>query len=223
MTDNTTDRGKSMSSKNEAFEETYQHYLSRIREFSLESLSGRLGAAYKDKHLEIPLLNRNYLVSHDEIVDASGNRPYLDICVILSRYILMCPSTAPADSGWANFRDLKDTAPLVGYFAKDVEQAIGRFFSRNADDLKQAGASLGGYPPDLDVRYDISLCFDALPKVPMLLLFNDEDGDFPAKTLVLFDRSADRYLDAECIAMLGGQLFYHLRNCSVRSKKENSS
>ena len=212
MTDNITDSGNKMGSGNEAFEETYQYYLSRIRGLSLESLSGRIGAAFKDNHLEIPLLNRKYLVSHDQIVDTYGNRPYLDICVILSRYILMCPPTAPPESGWANFRDLKDTAPLVGYFAKDVEQAIGRFFSRNADDLKRAGAALGGYPPDLDVRYDIRLCFDALPKVPMLLLFNDEDEDFPAKTLVLFDRSADRYLDAECIAMLGGQLFYHLRN-----------
>ena len=200
-----------MGGRNEAFEETYQYYLSRIRGLSLESVSGRLGAAFKGNHLEIPLLNRNYFVSHDEIIDASGNRPYLDICVILSRYILMCPAEAPAESGWTNFRDLRDTAPLVGYFAKDVEQAIGRCFSGNADGLKHAGAVLGGYPPDLEVRYDISLCIDALPKVPVLLLFNDEDGEFPAKTLVLFDRSADRYLDAECIAMLGGQLFYRLK------------
>ncbi len=203
-----------MSRKNEAFEGTYQYYLSRMRGLSLESIAGRLGAAFKDNHLEIPLLNSNYLVSHDEIVDTSGNRPYLDICVILSRYILMCPPAAPAESGWANFRDLKDTAPLIGYFAKDVEQTIGRCFSGKADDLKHAGAALGGYPPNLDVRYDIGLCFDALPKVPMLLLFNDEDGEFAAKTLVLFDRGTDRYLDAECIAMLGTQLFHHLRKAN---------
>lgn len=206
-----------MDGRNEAFEETYQYYLSRIRGLSLESLSGRLGAAFKGSHLEIPMLHRKYYVSHDEIVDAYGNRPYLDICVILSRYILMCPSGAPAENGWTNFRDLRDTAPLVGSFAKDVEQAIGRSFSRNVEGLKHAGAALGGYPPDLDVRYDISLCFDALPKVPVLLLFNDEDGEFPAKTLVLFDRSADRYLDAECIAMLGGQLFYRLHKMLTAS------
>ena len=37
----------------------------------------------------------------------------------------------------------------------------------------------------------------ALPRVPLLLLFNDADAEFPAGSAVLFRKGADTYLDAE--------------------------
>ena len=52
--------------------------------------------------------------------------------------------------------------------------------------------------------------FAALPKVPLLLLFNDADDSFGAQCSVLFHRSADQYLDGECLAMLGRLLFTSL-------------
>jgi hypothetical protein len=45
-----------------------------------------------------------------------------------------------------------------------------------------------------------------LPRVPLLLLFNDADDEFPAACSVLFERRAAGYLDMECLAMLGMQL-----------------
>jgi hypothetical protein len=40
----------------------------------------------------------------------------------------------------------------------------------------------------------------------VLLLFNDADEDFPASCSVLYERRAERYLDMECLAMLGMML-----------------
>jgi len=42
-----------------------------------------------------------------------------------------------------------------------------------------------------------------LPKVPVLLLFDDADEEFPAQCKVLFERRAKNYLDPECLAILG--------------------
>ena len=78
-------------------------------------------------------------------------------------------------------------------------------------DSKKSGKSISGYRPNLDVNYDIAMQFDALPKIPVILLLNDADEEFSAKCSVLFERRAEKYLDAECIAMLGWQLFNHLR------------
>ena len=39
----------------------------------------------------------------------------------------------------------------------------------------------------------------------------DEDEEFSAKCSVLFEARAEKYLDAECIAMIGWQLFSHLK------------
>jgi hypothetical protein len=53
--------------------------------------------------------------------------------------------------------------------------------------------------------------FDALPRVPVMLLFNDADDEFPAKSSVIFERRAEHYLDSECLAMVGRCLFNFLK------------
>ena len=53
--------------------------------------------------------------------------------------------------------------------------------------------------------------FDALPKIPVLMLFNDIDEEFPAQSTVLFERRAENYLDMECLAMVGMLLFEYLK------------
>ncbi len=53
--------------------------------------------------------------------------------------------------------------------------------------------------------------FDALPKIPVLLLFNDGDDEFPAQCSVLFERRAENYLDMECLAMAGMLLSEYLK------------
>jgi len=68
-----------------------------------------------------------------------------------------------------------------------------------------------GFGPNIDVNYDFAMQFDPLPRIPVLLLFNDVYEEFSAQCSVLFERRAEKYLDSECIAMLGWQLFNHLR------------
>jgi hypothetical protein len=55
------------------------------------------------------------------------------------------------------------------------------------------------------------LGIDVLPKVPSLLLFNDKDDEFPAQCSVLFEKRADKFLDMECLAMVGMLLSEYLR------------
>lgn len=90
--------------------------------------------------------------------------------------------------------------------ANDVEGAIVDAFAGRLDELAKAAEFLGGYPPEEEFPYDACYRFDALPKIPMLLLFNDVDDEFPAKCTILFQASAEVYLDGECLGMLGAQL-----------------
>lgn len=200
-----------MKSEENVFEKTYQHYLGQLGELPLASTAHHLGARIGENRIRIPLLGSEYEVSHQGIVDPSGTKPALDICVILSKYILMCPDPPPKEQGWVSFRDFKDSGPLITYFTNDVERAIGSYFSGRLTELKKASDALGGYPPALDARYDLAVQFDALPRVPMLVLYNDPDEGFPAHCSVLFEHRAEKYLDAECLAMLGRQLFRHLK------------
>ena len=195
-----------MSQEAAVFEETYQDYLSRIAGIDLPDTAGRLGAAMDEGRAVIPLLNRTYRVSKAGIFGEDGKRPQLGTCVILSNYLLRCPPAPPAATDWASYRDFKDSGPLAAYWASDVEGAIVDAFAGRLADLKAAAAGLGGYAPDDDFPYDACWRFDALPKIPMLLPFNDADDEFPAKGTVLFQAGAEVYLDGECLAMLGAQL-----------------
>ena len=207
-----------MRTEESVFDETYRQYLQQVNNLSLGPIAGRLGAKFEKNRMRIPLLNNEYALSGEGIFGPSGERPAFDICVILSKYALLCPDTPPARHDWVSFRDFKDSAPLTNYFSKDVEGAIGSYFSGKLNGLKKAGDALGGVAPDLDVAYDLALQFDALPKIPLIMLYNDSDEDFAATCSVLFESRADKFLDPECLAMLGGQLFRHLRRAFKTGK-----
>lgn len=195
-----------MSEEAKVFEETYRDYLSRISGIDLAAAAACLGVDMEEGRAVIPFLNRIYRVSKTGIARDDGSRPKLGTCVILSRYLLMCPPVEPTSRAWASYRDFKDAGPLTTYWANDVEGALVNTFTGRLSELEKAAAHLGGCTPDSDYPYDGCYGFDALPKIPMLLLFNDADEEFPAKCTVLFQASAENYLDGECLAMLGAQL-----------------
>jgi len=192
-----------MEKKNRVFEQTCKGYLAEITGIDFRRIEGRLGIAARKDGAVIPLLGTDYLVGGKAVTGPGGKTPSTAVCVILCKYLLMCPAAAPPDADWVSFRDFRDAAPLIASFANTVERALAREFTGRTTDLRQAAEALGGRPPADSYRYDISLVIPALPRVPLLLLFNDVAEGFPAACSVLFERRAARYLDMECLAMVG--------------------
>ena len=115
----------------------------------------------------------------------------------------------PLEGNWVSYKDFKDAAPLIHAFYNTVTHPIAETFSGRLKELEKAAKRIGGDTPADTFSYDLSLRFDALPKVPILLLFNDKDDEFPAQCSVLFEKRAEKFLDMECLAMVG-MLFFHL-------------
>ena len=200
-----------MQTEESIFEKTYKSYLEQLRGVSFKALAQKLGATLAGNALKIQLYHDDYLLSAKKITGPSGGKPPHDICVILCKYILLCPDETPPNSHWVSFKDFKDSGPLINYFTHDVEGSIASYFSGRCAALKKAGRRLGGYPPLLEARYDFSAQFEALPMIPIMLLYNDKDEEFSSTCSILFESRAEKYLDAECIAMLGWQLSSRLR------------
>ena len=200
-----------MSSKSSIFEKTYGDYLGQVAKIDFDSVAKRLNVKVEEGTFRIPMFGIPYRISSRGITDPSGKRPSFDICVILCKYLLLCPDTYPTADEWVSFRDLKDAGPLTTYFSNDVERAIANEFSGRLDDLKKSSQALGGYVPAIELSYDLAVQLDPLPRVPVLLTYNDADDEFPAKCSVLFERRVEKYLDAECIAMVGAFVFTSLR------------
>jgi len=197
--------------KSDVFKKTYKQYLSEITEKNLSSRQKILGITAEDEEIRIPFFGKSYRVSSAGIMNPSGKTPRFDICVILCKYLLLCPDAVPKGEDWISYRDSRDAGPLTKYFSDNVENAIARRFSGKPGALAEKCEQRGGKPPDIELSYDLAMQFDMLPRVPLLLLFNDADEDFPAQCSVLFRKNGDKYLDPECLAMLGAFLATNLK------------
>ena len=183
--------------------ETYQNYLHQIAKIDMDSRSEKLGGTVEGNQVIISFFGRPYRISGQGIKDPSGEQPAIGISVVICKYLLLCPEIPSLDKEWVSYRDFKDAAPLAGSFVNNTERAIAHNFSGRLDELDGACKRLGGWNPGLDLSYQLIIKLYPLPKVPVLLLFDDVDEEFPAQCKVLFERRAEHYLDPECLAILG--------------------
>jgi len=204
-------KGKNMITKSPVFEETLKNYLGQVGQIELKSLEDKLGVEVEKDEVIVPFFGKPYRVSEGGVIDPSGKQPPLELSVVLCKYLLLCPTTNPITDQWVSYRDFKDSGPLTSFFLNAVEQPVAHHFSGRLDDLKASCDMLGGYQPFIKLSYELSVQFNPLPKVPLLLLYNDADDEFPAHCSILFERRAEKYLDAECLAILGMLLSVYLR------------
>jgi hypothetical protein len=199
-----------MDAKSQVFDQTYKDYLSQIAELDFNFIADTLGIKVDGDDVIIPFFGRPYRISAQAITGPAGKQPYLSICVILCKYLLMCPLIEPLGGNWMAFKDFKDAAPLVQAFSNTVTRPLAEEFSGRVSELEKAGKKMAGYAPGEEFPYDFCMQFDALPKIPLLLLFNDQDDEFPAQCGVLFEKRTEKFLDMECLAMVGMLFFEYL-------------
>ena len=195
-----------MKQKSPVFEENYQYYLEQIRNLDFHSIAFKLGACMEGKDMVLPFFGKSYRISKDGITGPTGKKPDYAICIIFFKYLLMCPDEKPAIGDWQSYKDFPDAAPLISYFQKTVKTPIAQHFSGKLDRLWAACEHMEGSPPDIELSHDLAMRFEALPKIPVLLTFNDEDDEFPAQCSVLFQKQTQNYLDMEMTAGLGNLL-----------------
>ena len=188
------------------FERTYRDYLSQIDTLDLSAIAARLGARESEGGLEIALLGEPYQVTRHGIAAAGGRQPDFSVRLILLKYILLCPPELPPAGEWIGYRGFKDSGPLTAFFPNTVEKPLADHFSGRLLDFDSASQQLGGEIPPDPLPYDRCYRFTALPRIPLLVTLNDQDSDFAAHSTILFRASADRFLDPECLAILGGVL-----------------
>jgi hypothetical protein len=197
--------------KSSVFEETYHNYLAQIAELDFKKIADQLGAEMVGDELIIPFFGKPLRISAAGISEPSGSRPNFSVCVVLFKYLLLCPDHDPVENDWVSFKDFKDSAPFSGAFVNYTEAPLAQYFSGRLKDLETACRGIHGHSPAATFSYDLCMQFKALPKIPVLLLFNDADDEFAAQCMVLFERRAENYLDMECLAMAGMLLFEYLK------------
>ncbi len=198
--------------KASVFKETYQNYLDQIGQIDLDSIAEKLGGRVEKDEMVLSFFGQPYRISSRGITDPFGKQPPMGISVVLCKYLLLCPDIPSLDKEWVSYRDFKNTAPLVHSFINHTERPIVQNYSNRLKDLVAACEKLGGRDPGLNLNYQLIMILYPLPKVPLLLLFDDVDEEFPAQCKVLFERRAEHYLDPECLAIIGRLFNNFLKN-----------
>jgi len=189
--------------KSRVFEETYRKYLAEIGTIDYLAKADLLGVERDGDKLIIPLYDRCYRVSAAGISSVTGEETTTAIRVILSRYVLHCQNFVTLhEDPYRTFRDFRNSSPLISYFTTNTNKTLEQNFAGKLALLVKTCLELGGVEQE-NTSYDCSILFHALPRIPVVLNFNDRDDMFPASCSILYRASAEQFLDMECLAMTG--------------------
>lgn len=195
-----------MNKKSEVFEKTYKDYLNQLSEIDYFSRAEVLGADISGNDFMIPFYGEPYRISNSGITDSEGRMANFSICIVLCKYIILCPEEISEEGKWVTYREFRDAGPLTVYFANNTNKIIENSFFDSPKTLDNACRNSGGIPFHDNASHDLSMIFHALPRIPVLLRYNFKDDEFPAKCSILFKQSAEEYLDMESLAIAGTYL-----------------
>lgn len=147
----------------------------------------------------IRIFNEEWCVRGDGVYD--GERR-LDTTgsILVARYLLKA-GDGEIRGVWLPYRDLKDGLQFASFIKTHIEDKIALEFSGRGNVLKERMLCLGAKTYEGETTADLALVVSPLPRVPVLCLFRDRDGEFPASFQFLFDASAPAYLDLESLAV----------------------
>jgi uncharacterized protein DUF3786 len=155
--------------------------------------------------MNITFFDKSYTVNGGNVVDAAGRHPTdLVIEVLLS----WCSSStcSEKDSSLISFRDIPEGGPLAVNFANNTNKTLTQSFSGQLSKLTVACRRLGARPANLDLSAEFSARFEALPGIPIYLVFNDKEDALPAQCHLFLEESAASRLPPRALFAIGTYL-----------------
>jgi hypothetical protein len=162
-------------------------------------IAAGLGAELRGDSLGIRCLGQDFLVGPDGAIATDG--PLFPWMQILLLHYVRTRGSAVFSGRWVSFTDLKAALMKSKSFARDCEEPLRQLFDRDPAHAERALERVGAVRQE-GTPAPVSWKLSALPRVPVLILHWPGDEEFPSKLKILFDASADRFLDVESLTFL---------------------
>ena len=197
----------------EVYEKVYGELLGDLAGADLPGAAGRLGLDWDAGQKAVPVtcLGRDYLAGAGGVRAKDGGTASFMHRIVLA-WLLLRRGAGETSGRFVPYRALPGGQDFARALSDIVEGRLARSFGGKLALLKKAAEELGMEPPEEDVSGDLYGVFRALPRVPLLLTFYDEDEEFPAEAKVFFDLTAPNFLDLECLAVLALMLVMELES-----------
>ncbi len=156
--------------------------------------------SYAQRSFKVPWFGEGYAVSYPEgaVSREDGGKAGGTEELIILHYLINADGVAVKEQ-WVSYRDLPGAHYHEPAFYADAEGPLSQGLEGRLDDLR---AWVRSHARHVDLPGDVAAAWDALPRVPLLLIFNEKDEEFPASARILFDITAPNYLPTEDLSVL---------------------
>ncbi len=180
----------------------------RAASMQITSLPERIGGELKQINgvttLELPYFADTIIIQKGAVLKYDGSELNRWEQVFIYNHLAQGGSEPPSGA-WKGFEEIPNTVSKIATLRKYAETPLIEKFKGHEDQLAATAKCLGG--EDVSKHYpssDRAFLFHPLPRIPVLLLFWDEEPDdgFEANVKLLFDATITAHLDVESIVFL---------------------
>jgi hypothetical protein len=188
----------------------------RAASMRLEDLPARIGGTLTERDgapmLSLPYFDSTIQIGTDGIHDAAGGELGRWEQVFIYNHMAQGGSRRPTGR-WKALQEIPNTVSKIKSMHAQVEAPLRERFSGRRGALAAAARRIGGEDVSAQSESaDLAFCFQALPRVPVMLLFweDDPDAGFAAEIKLAFDETITEHLDIESILFLSEHLAQRL-------------
>lgn len=170
-----------------------------IKNINFKDIADGIGAELKNSSLSIKCLGREFTVDRDGEIRTHGHiTPWMKILLL---HYVRTAGKGNLSGKLVSYSELKSGLIKASAFQRDCEDPLMELFNVDMNMVVAALGRLGaesqkGFPTEH--AWNIFL----LPKIPVTILYWPSDNEFSSKTKILFDFTADRFLDTESLIFL---------------------
>lgn len=173
-----------------------------MEKIDFPEVSKVLGIQKTNESLLFDFFNYKIIFTQDGIQNTEGYILTDMVQKVLYQYLSNCPDQINDSSNkLVTLREFSGSGPLYSSFTANTGKIIETTFSGHLNKLRNQCLKIGGIIVE-NSSYDLSVRFQALSRIPIILNFNDMDDMMPANAVFLFHDNADRYLDLKSLGIL---------------------
>jgi hypothetical protein len=180
-------------------EELIRNLQEDVSNVPFDEIAEDIGATIQNDGIILGCLGREFFIRQDGSIETKGHiTPWIKILIL--HYIKTC-GKAPLSGKWVSYGELKSGMMKAASFQRDCEEPLRELFDTNFKKTSGVLSSLGAEKSDefpTESAWNIYL----LPRIPVGILYWAKEDEFESKAKILFDSSADKFLDAEAIIFL---------------------
>lgn len=170
-----------------------------ISKVDFGAVAERLGATLSGDRLCINCLGKDFFVDRKGNIE-SAIHVHLWVTVPLLKYIIN-GGGAELTGTWVSFDELKNGITMSNFFVRRCVEPLRQMADSHTDIFFDLLGIFGGKPVE-GFSADRARVIYPLPRLPILFLYWGAEEHFASSLKVLFDSSADTYLDFEAVFIL---------------------